>query len=186
MKIRVNLFGAPGAGKSSLAAHIFAKAKINGLSMELVSEQAKYHTWIKDEIGIASQLWLAGAQEYRERVGLQAPHGIITDSPMILAAFWAERRGYKKSVVKGIVDAADHCRFYTIVDINLFVELDRDRYDVAGRNQSRETSLLLEEELKTFLTKKKVITSSVNRTEADGVSRQVITEIREIFHAYDR
>lgn len=39
--IVVNLFGAPGAGKSTGAAHIFAELKMCGINTELVTEFAK-------------------------------------------------------------------------------------------------------------------------------------------------
>lgn len=41
----VNLFGAPGAGKSTLAAYVFAKLKMAGVNAELVTEFAKDKTW---------------------------------------------------------------------------------------------------------------------------------------------
>lgn len=39
--IVVNLFGVPGAGKSTGAAYIFYRLKINGINAELVTEFAK-------------------------------------------------------------------------------------------------------------------------------------------------
>ena len=39
--ILVNLYGAPGAGKSSGAAYIFSKLKMAGVNAELVTEFAK-------------------------------------------------------------------------------------------------------------------------------------------------
>ena len=39
--IVVNLFGAPGAGKSTGAAYIFAMLKMAGINAELVTEFAK-------------------------------------------------------------------------------------------------------------------------------------------------
>ena len=43
--IVVNLFGAPGAGKSTGAAYIFAKLKMAGINAELVTEFAKDKVW---------------------------------------------------------------------------------------------------------------------------------------------
>ena len=37
----VNLLGAPGSGKSTIAASIFSKLKFQNLNVELVSEYAK-------------------------------------------------------------------------------------------------------------------------------------------------
>lgn len=44
MKV-INLFGGPGSGKSTLAAGLFERMKIQGLSVELVTEYAKDMVW---------------------------------------------------------------------------------------------------------------------------------------------
>ena len=41
----VNLFGAPGAGKSTGAAYIFSQLKMAGINAELVTEFAKDKVW---------------------------------------------------------------------------------------------------------------------------------------------
>jgi len=48
MMICVNLFGAPGSGKSTCAAYTFAKLKMLGVNCELVTEFAKDKTWEKN------------------------------------------------------------------------------------------------------------------------------------------
>lgn len=41
----INLFGVPGAGKSTGAAYIFARLKMLGINTELVTEFAKDKVW---------------------------------------------------------------------------------------------------------------------------------------------
>lgn len=41
----VNLFGEPGAGKSTGAAYIFSALKMHGINAELVTEYAKEKVW---------------------------------------------------------------------------------------------------------------------------------------------
>lgn len=48
LPIVVNLFGQPGAGKSTLAAYTFAKLKMMNVNCELVTEFAKDKTWEKN------------------------------------------------------------------------------------------------------------------------------------------
>ena len=43
--ILVNLYGAPGSGKSTGAAYIFSKLKMAGVDAELVTEFAKDKLW---------------------------------------------------------------------------------------------------------------------------------------------
>ena len=57
MKV-INLFGGPGCGKSTTAADLFARMKLRGLSVELVTEYAKDVVW--DEKAAATILELIG------------------------------------------------------------------------------------------------------------------------------
>ena len=45
----VNLFGVPGAGKSTGAAYIFSRLKMEGVNCELVTEFAKDKVWEQTE-----------------------------------------------------------------------------------------------------------------------------------------
>jgi len=47
----VNLFGAPGAGKSTGAAYIFSQLKMAGINAELVTEFAKDKVWEESKAG---------------------------------------------------------------------------------------------------------------------------------------
>lgn len=51
--IVINLFGAPGAGKSVASAYIFSKLKMKNINCELVTEFAKDLTWEKREFALA-------------------------------------------------------------------------------------------------------------------------------------
>lgn len=48
----INLFGAPGAGKSTGAAIVFAELKKRGVNAELVTEFAKDKTWEGNAIAL--------------------------------------------------------------------------------------------------------------------------------------
>ena len=52
----VNLFGAPGAGKSTGAAYIFSRLKMLGINAELVTEFAKDKVWENNQEAIIKEM----------------------------------------------------------------------------------------------------------------------------------
>ena len=63
--IVVNLFGAPGSGKSTGAAYIFSKLKMLGVDAELVTEYAKDKVWENNTIALSNQTYVFGKQHFR-------------------------------------------------------------------------------------------------------------------------
>ena len=60
--ILINLFGAPGAGKSTGAAYIFSQLKMRGVNVELVTEFAKDKVWEKSVEVFNNQAYIFGKQ----------------------------------------------------------------------------------------------------------------------------
>lgn len=60
--MRINLYAGPGAGKSTTAAMQFAKLKIAGHSIELVSEYVKAWAIAKRQVVGFDQIYLMGKQ----------------------------------------------------------------------------------------------------------------------------
>lgn len=56
----VNLFGAPGSGKSTGAAYIFSQLKIAGVNAELVTEFVKDKVWENNEEVFKNQAYIFG------------------------------------------------------------------------------------------------------------------------------
>ena len=56
----VNLFGVPGAGKSTGAAYVFSKLKMKGINAELVTEFAKDIVWENNSRGLKNQEYIFG------------------------------------------------------------------------------------------------------------------------------
>lgn len=86
----INLLGSPGAGKSTLAADLFAKMKRRGLKVEMVREVAKEWAWAGREIGPFDQIAIIGEQIGRESSLFGKVDYIITDSPVLLGAFYLD------------------------------------------------------------------------------------------------
>lgn len=56
----VNLFGAPGAGKSTGAAYVFSQLKMRGINAELVTEFAKDKVWEENDEVFKHQEYIFG------------------------------------------------------------------------------------------------------------------------------
>lgn len=78
----VNLYGAPGSGKSTGAAYIFAKLKMLGINCELITEFAKDKVWENNLEVFNNQLYILGKQSFKTSRVLGKVDVIITDAPL--------------------------------------------------------------------------------------------------------
>ena len=83
----VNLFGAPGAGKSTGAAYIFSRLKLAGINAELVTEFAKDKVWEESKAVFQNQAYIFGKQYFRISRVQDKVDVVITDSPILLSPF---------------------------------------------------------------------------------------------------
>lgn len=83
-----NFFGAPGCGKSTLAAYCFAKLKMMGVNCELVTEFAKDKVWEKNNEALSNQIYIFAKQYYRITRCAEKVDVILTDSPLLLSPFY--------------------------------------------------------------------------------------------------
>lgn len=88
--IVINLAAGPGAGKSTSAASLFSKMKLEGHKVELVTEYAKDLTYEKNWPTLGNQLKVLGEQHHRlARLKGQVDF-IITDAPLFLGAIYGD------------------------------------------------------------------------------------------------
>lgn len=85
----VNLFGVPGAGKSTGATYIFSKLKLAGINAELITEFAKDKVWEENSVIFQpdNQAHIFGKQFYRMNRCKDKVEVIVTDSPLLLSSF---------------------------------------------------------------------------------------------------
>ena len=90
MKV-INLFGGPGSGKSTVAAGIFYKMKMQHESIELVTEYAKdlLYSDFLDQM-MENQEVIFAEQNFRtQRLLDKGVDWVVTDSPIVLSAVYA-------------------------------------------------------------------------------------------------
>ena len=132
--IVVNLTGAPGAGKSTGAATIFAELKKSGVNAELVTEFAKDKTWEHNTTALDCQEYVFGKQSYRLRRCRDDVDVIVTDSPLPLGLIYNTNPALDHHFTEVVMNV-----FNTYENINFFINRVKP-YNPKGRNQTAEES----------------------------------------------
>lgn len=131
----VNLFGAPGAGKSTGAAILYAALKTAGINAELVTEFAKDKTWEQNKSTLAAQDYIFAKQHFRIRRVVDQVDVIVTDSPLLLSSFYA---GHEPTLGRPFHKLVRYV-FRHYDNLNFFICRSKP-YNPAGRNQSEAES----------------------------------------------
>lgn len=135
MKV-INLFGGPGSGKSTTAALVFAYLKSKHFNVELVREYAKDVVYENRLKLLQQQLYITAKQYKRMKDILdygQVPL-IVTDSPLLLGAYYARKMPYAKS----LTDIISHLNS-NFEHINVFIKRVKP-YNPSGRVQNEAES----------------------------------------------
>ncbi len=137
--IVVNLFGVPGAGKSTGAAYIFSNLKMRGINAELVTEFAKDMVWENNTEVFKNQAYIFGTQSFRISRCQDKVDVIVTDCPLFLTAF------YNKSPILGkqFNDVVFNV-FNSYNNVNYFIDRVKD-YNPIGRLQTEKEAQALRE-----------------------------------------
>lgn len=134
----VNMCGAPGSGKSTMAARLFARLKENGYLTELATEYAKDMVWQESNHVLNNQVYIFGKQHNRIWRLYGKVQIIITDAPLINSIVYGETSEEFKTFVLSEIKKFDH--------INIF--LDRAfKYETEGRYQSEEQAKELSDKI---------------------------------------
>jgi nicotinamide riboside kinase len=141
----VNIFGAPGVGKSTLAAKLFALMKESYMSVELVTEYAKdlHYDGVKNEDYDQSIVFAEQHKRVKRLIG--KVDFVITDSPLVLSAFYSLKTDYPTSFADFALELSQRYD-----NINLLVKRNH-QYDPSGRFQDEAGSDAIHTELELYL-----------------------------------
>jgi hypothetical protein len=130
----INLFGGSGCGKSTTAALLFARMKLNGFHVELVREYVKYWAWNDRKVREWDQLYLLGKQSAYESMLYGKVDFIVTDSPILLAGIYQEYRSAGKDRYVGEAAKAfmNHAKEFGVDYVNFLLSRSKP-FDPRGR-----------------------------------------------------
>lgn len=139
----VNLFGGPGTGKSTTAAHLFAQLKQRNINCELVREYAKDVVWEGRISLLENQVYIFAKQLKRQVDLVGKVDVIVTDSPLLLSMVYNDDPDLHALVLK------EYNKF-----TNVNVMLGREKpYQPAGRVQTEDEARGLDDTIRRMLTK---------------------------------
>jgi len=139
----VNLYGGPGTGKSTTAAHLFALLKIDDLlRVELCREYAKGVVYEDRLYLLEDQLYIF-AKQNRKMARLNGKVDfIITDSPLLMSYHYSGYDPFYKDLVLRYLPNFD----------NVHIFLDRVKpYRKLGRIQTKKEAIKMDEQMKGML-----------------------------------
>lgn len=126
----INLYGAPGAGKSTLAAGLFYDMKSQGISVELVTEYAKDIVWSESTTVLKDQIFVFAQQHHRIHRLQGKVDYVITDSPILLSCVYNNMNSENQKLNELIIDT-----YKRYDNINFFVQRSKE-YVCNGRMQN--------------------------------------------------
>ncbi len=175
----INLFGAPGTGKSAAAGGLYEEMKFHHQSVEMSREYAKYliiagREWQREE----EQLYLF-AKQHHELFILRGQYEFaITDSPLPLTAFYANPTVTPKEFYPCV-----RAYFETFQNINYFLERDfkdpSQVFEDRGRVHNREQSIQNMTEQRRFLENQNIPYTLISMTPGVRPHQLIFEDLRK-------
>lgn len=171
----VNLFGAPGAGKSTGAAYIFSQLKMKGINAEYVSEFAKEKVWEESKEAFKNQAYLFGKQYFRISRCKDKVDIIVTDSPLPLSILYNRDDNLGEEFDTVVMNV-----FNSFKNFNYYINRTKP-YNPKGRLQTEKESDELVNPLKNLLNIYKIDFEEFNgeATDYDKIVEDIISKINE-------
>lgn len=143
---KINFYGGPGSGKSTVASQLYTDLKILQYTTELVREAAKDKVYLGIDLSKSDynmQLIIFASQLERELLVAKHVQYLVSDSPLFLNAYYA-KCAHLLSVAKAN-NAQD--------DLHIWIERDpNERFESNGRSHNEKQSKKIDLEMKKFLT----------------------------------
>lgn len=148
MKV-INLFGGPGAGKSTIAAELFALMKWKKYNVELVTEYAKDLTWENRHDILRDQLYVLAKQNRKLLRLKEQVDWVITDSPIIMGLAYKPDNYFPhfELLIKDV--------WHDYKNLNIFLKRQKG-YNPIGRNQTEKEAVELDDIIENILFNNKI------------------------------
>lgn len=151
MTILIDLLGAPSVGKSTTAGRLFAKLKGMELNVEFVQEFVKQWVYLGRKVGPYDQFFLFGQEVHNQSHLFNKVDYIISDSPVILAAFYHLyncKNDVLREACKNFYDMAEHKDNVKVLNFYL---PRKKKYQNQGRFHTKEQADEIDHLLRSYL-----------------------------------
>ena len=132
MTLIINFFAGSGAGKSTLSTGVFSELKWMGINCEYVAEYVKAMVWEERPAIFQNQNYIFGKQHYNIQRLVGKLDVVITDSPIILSAFYNNKTEENETFNQHVID-----EFNKFNNYNYFLERVKP-FNEVGRFQTVE------------------------------------------------
>lgn len=149
----INLFGPPGVGKSSVRSGVFWLMKSYGLSVEEVSEYAKYLVLRRCEWQLREeQLYLLAQQHHKQFILRGRYEYAVTDSPLALCDFYSPPGKFASfsALINDLTDTFENINFYLTRD------LVNGHFEEEGRMHDRQAALRVDAQMRKYLAERRI------------------------------
>ena len=172
-KTVVNLYGGPGAGKSTAALQLVAELKKRGINADYVSEYAKELVYIKNfsklDGSIQNQREIFHEQKSRLDLTLQGVDIAVTDAPLLLNAIYLKDKSdsYTQNVLK---------QYNKYNNFNILIERDFSvGFESEGRIHNLEESIEKDAEIASMLYENKIPLQRFDRNHIADIAQTIDT-----------
>lgn len=173
--MRVNLYGGPGLGKSTLAAWLFSQIKIlrPDMQIEQVSEYIKDWAWDKRVPKSWDQFYVFSKQLNREDKVLRHGVHVVTDSPLLMQVSYIERSG---SVFAE--ECLSACKKFDLKypSVNIFLER-KVPYNNEGRYENLYQAIEMDERITKLLSRFYDAFVQFNPLDKEAILEYVLTKL---------
>lgn len=174
---KVNFYGGPGSGKSTVASQLYADLKILQYTTELVREVAKDKVYQGIDLSKSdsnTQLIVFASQLERELLVAEHVEFLVSDSPLFLNAYYSN--------ISYLIDVAKNNN--SSDDLHIWIERDpNERFETNGRSHNEKQSKKIDLEMKKFLTEvcglNLMIVKGTAKEKSSFISNYIIKQHKE-------
>lgn len=170
----VNLFAGPGAGKTTCAWEIASKLKKLRINTEYVSEYAKELVWDEDFERLKDQEHVTNEQYSRLNRLNGKVDVIITDSPVLLGAFYGRQNGMSPAFEKEVLK-----KFNSFENFNLWIKRG-EHYEVKGRIENEDEAKSVDKALLKILKENNIYFGTYSHQTIDLLVANIVKTLDRI------
>lgn len=173
--IVINLFGEPGAGKSTAAMDITARLKRKGINAEYVSEFAKDKVYENNGEVFKHQEYLFGKQSFKMGRVRDKVQVMVVDSPLILSIIYNNNEYLDDNFYKTVENV------FNSYDNRNYLLTRKHTYEDEGRFQNEEEALEVRKQIIRALDTMNISYNFATSSDIDCkiIANKIAEEIRE-------